>query len=548
MTRTPRLSPRRVAVASLGVVLALVVPLFLSTAAVAATPRTGDFFEYDYNAYVDQGAEAYTGYSDSLHSHYRYSIESVSGDNVSVLGVGSWNFQGSDGTSLSGSDTYTPAFSLTTRKYLSGIDSPVQDPANATVWFWILTPVTVGQTVPILDDVLTVTSLSATFWQGAVPRDAILLEASGQYTRDDDYGVFTATFHDRYYFDRDLGYVIGEQFEERDVGFWQGAAASFRYRAEVFVTSSSYPMPLNFVSLSLVYLGIPVAVVLTIVGVVRWRRGPSKFQVGSKDFPVEVRILRVKSPADTTNLTPDGSPYFGPFLPVFAERSVSEGDPVVLALADRRIMGMALMDRESGLGSLFASDDVVARVLGKRLRMRDFFADATIPGRFLRAKEIDRFTILQLRAPRPLDYDVTLVRPMNADDLPAVVALAESVYRGRAGRFLRSSFQGGDLGFVAMRGTRVVGFGFATVVGTVARLHTLTVDVAQRAQGLGTEIMNARLSTLAALGVERVIVEISKNNVASLRIATRAGFVAIGETVYYSRRPEVAPAAVQRQT
>jgi ribosomal-protein-alanine N-acetyltransferase len=137
---------------------------------------------------------------------------------------------------------------------------------------------------------------------------------------------------------------------------------------------------------------------------------------------------------------------------------------------------------------------------------------------------------------------------MTANDLPDVVRIAEGVYQGRAGHFIRSSFEGGDLGFVAVSGPRVVGFGFATIVGTIARLHTLTVSADQRARGLGTEIMKARLSALAALGVERVLVEISKNNTASMRIATRVGFAAVGESVYYSRKPEAAPIALQRQT
>ncbi len=200
------------------------------------------------------------------------------------------------------------------------------------------------------------------------------------------------------------------------------------------------------------------------------------------------------------------------------------------------------------MGSLFASEDVIARALMKRVRMTDFFADGTIPGRILNAQEIDRFTILQMRTPQPVDYDSSIVRPMAAEDLPAVIAIAESVYRERAGAFLQSSFKAGDLGYVAVSRGQVVGFGFATVVGTVARLHTLTVAAPERARGLGTEIMNARISALAALGVDRIIVEISRQNVASLRIATKAGFAPVGESIYYSRNPAAAPTAMQRQT
>jgi ribosomal protein S18 acetylase RimI-like enzyme len=190
----------------------------------------------------------------------------------------------------------------------------------------------------------------------------------------------------------------------------------------------------------------------------------------------------------------------------------------------------------------------VARVLLKRVRMTDFFADANIPGRMVGAQEVDRFTVLQLQNPQSTDYDTAVVRPMTADDLGPVTMIAQDVYRSRAQRFIESSFKAGDLGFVAVSGGRVVGFGFAMVVGTVARLHTLTVAAPFRAQGIGTELTKARLSTLAALGVDRVIVEISRQNTASLQIARKMGFAPVGDTVYYSRNPPAAPAALQRQT
>lgn len=521
-------------------------PLALSAFAMAATPQTGDYFEYDYNTSVGNGEQAYYGYSDSMHSHYRYSVVSVSGDTVSAEGTGSWSYQDSNGLVLSGSDTYHPVFSVTSRLYLSGIDVNLTGPA--AVWFWIPTNVTLDQVVYVLDEPLKVTSLSTTIWLGAIPHTAVLLEGTGTYTRNDEYGVYTADYTDQYYYDRATGYFISEKYTEHDVGTWQGSPASFDFHADSIVTATSYSVPIDLVPFSLLYIGVPALVVLVILGVILVRRGPSRMKLGSGPAATYVRIMKAKSPADVTNLTPDGSPFFGPFLPIFAERSIAEGDPVVLALDDRKIVGMALMDRESGMGSLFASEDRVAKVLLKRVRMQDFFADATIPGRILGAQEVDRFSILQLRNPQPKDYDSDLVRPMSADDLAAVVTLTENVYRGRAARFIESSFKAGDLGFVATSAGRIMGFGFATVVGTVARLHTLTVAPGDRARGIGQQIMNARLSTLAALGVDRVIVEISKQNSPSLHIAAKAGFVPIGETVYYSRNPPSAPSAIQRQT
>lgn len=516
----------------------------MAAPAVAGTPQPNDFFEFDQRTSVDSGAGNYTGYSEVTQSHYRYSIQSVSGDTVTVLGTGSWTYTNTLGQSETGGESYHPVFSLSNRSYLSGIDVVVIDRTAAKIWFWIPVPVTVGQSLYVLDEPMTVQSLSATFWIGAVPHSAILLEGRGQYDRYDVYGKFTATYSDKYYFDPNTGFVVGEQYTEQDTDGYNG----FTNTTSLTVTASSYPVPLDLVTLSLLYIGVPAAVVLAIVGAIRVRRGPGKLRIGSGNQAVYVRLRKAKTPADVTGLIPDGSPFFGPFLPVLAERSIAEGDPVVLALDQRKIVGLALLDRESGMGSLFATEETVARALTKRVRMVDFFADASIPGRVLRAQEVDRFTILQLRNPQPMDYDTQLIRPMTADDLPMVTALAQQVYRSRAARFIDSSFKSGDLGFVAASQGRVMGFGFATVVGSVARLHTLTVAAPERARGLGTEITKARLSTLAALGVDRVIVEISRQNVASLRIAAKVGFATVGESVYYSRNPPSAPTATQRQT
>src|SRR2546430_8681695 len=76
---------------------ALLLP-FAGVAAIAATPHVGDRFDYDYNTNVDGGTGDYYGYTDHMRSHSSYSVQSVQGDQVTVRGLGSWTFDGSDGT------------------------------------------------------------------------------------------------------------------------------------------------------------------------------------------------------------------------------------------------------------------------------------------------------------------------------------------------------------------------------------------------------------------------------------------------------------------
>jgi RimJ/RimL family protein N-acetyltransferase len=521
--------------------------LFTLAAPIAVgSPVAGEWFEYDYNWYLDQGTGDYAGYSETMLSHSRYSIVGVAGDEVVVQGEGSWSFSASDGASDSGRISTSFTFSASSRRYLAGIDveGPFVDPA---IWFWSPATVRVGDPVRILDDVLTVVAIDDTVAVGGVPRSAARLTSTGTYARDDVYGQFSVFYSDTYRFDRPTGYVLAESYEEQDVN----ASASFRWRADVVVTSSSFTDSAFPPPDALGALGILAAVIVPVVGlpiVVWWiRRGPSRFSVLSGQERVEVRLRRILDATALHGLVPDASRLFGPLLVPFARRALLTHDPVLLATAGSRIVGLLAYDGESRLGSLFATDVAVAKRLLRRLRVQDFFLEPLGSPADLGAQPVDSFKILELQGPRPMTYDPTVVRPMVPEDLGHVIGIAEQVYGGRARQWVDTSFRDGDIAFVALAGERLVGFGFATAADLVGRLHTLTVLAPFRNRGIGTELTAARLSALAALGVQRVVTEISQHNAASLRVATRAGFQPVGETVFYSRVPRSSAMAFQRQ-
>ncbi len=509
----------------------------------AAAPAVGDYFEYDYNSYVDHGTGTYYGYTDKMLSSSRYVVSEVSGDVVTFKATGSWTFQGSDGGYDSGILDQNVSFSMTTRRYVGPIDvdGSYIDPA---IWFWIPTDVKKGQSIRILDDEFKVASTSKTIWIGMVPHKVIQLTASGSYARDDAYGMFQATYDDSYCFDKETGYIVSEEYVEHD----STGSASFRYVAHVDVTSSSYSTPVDWLTISIVYILVPVIIVLVVLLVLRWRRGPSRIKVNTVSGEKEAEIKRIRRASELDSLTPGGSRHFTPFLRVFGKRAVSEGDPVVVASSKDSMIGMAMLDRESALGSVFALDEQVAICLIRRLRLRDFFLEED--GHvwdFPPAQQIDTFDIMELKNPRPVPYDNTHVRAMRHEDVKEVTSIAEDVYKGPASIWVRSCFEGGDIAYVAEDSGRVVGFGFATMSGSKARLHSLTMLPSYRASGYGSELMAARLTVLSALRVDSVIVEISKHNDASLAVARNAGFQKIGETIYYSSRSAKLETVSQRR-
>jgi hypothetical protein len=70
----------------------------------------------------------------------------------------------------------------------------------------------------------------------------IQTEGTGQYQRNDVYGVFTASYTWYEYFDTSTGYIVGYDYVEQDNGQYQGQAGSFTYTDALYVTSTSYPL------------------------------------------------------------------------------------------------------------------------------------------------------------------------------------------------------------------------------------------------------------------------------------------------------------------
>jgi ribosomal protein S18 acetylase RimI-like enzyme len=216
---------------------------------------------------------------------------------------------------------------------------------------------------------------------------------------------------------------------------------------------------------------------------------------------------------------------------------------VYAAVGDGRLSGLALYDRESKLGTVFATDPALVRLFLKMSRSKHFFLEAgtTAPTALPPGiKPLDRFDLLALDNPSPISYDPNVVRGMRPDDLPAVQALAAVVYARPGVRWRRIALRDGDVAFVAEVGGQLAGFGFLTVADSTALLHGLTVAPGFRGIGLGNELTAARITAASELGVHRVLVEVSKGNPPVVAIARRTGFTPVGAVVYASRRPKQA--------
>ena len=536
---------------SLALAMAVLVPADTATASAPTDlPAAGQWFEYNYDIYLDSGQGNYSGYTETTTEHYRYQIESVVGDNVTVLGNGNWAYSDSMGHSSQGGWTETFSFSDVTREYLHGFDvngtfagQPYRSP---TVWFWVPTPLSTGQTLQILDENYSVKSLSATVWLGSIPlpRLGMELESSGSFLRNDNYGLFSATWDDQYFYDAQTGLIIAEIYTEHDA---DSAGDGFQWRELASVTSSSYPIPYDWVSLLGVYVGIPGAAVVVLGTDLWYHRGPRRATVrGKGGEEARATVRRIRRPGPSLGLAVDSTSPYGPFLPLIIRRARQRKAPVWVATNSGRLLGAMVKEKEAKVTTIFTQDAGLARLLRSMSGARNFFAEVPSADLRVKAGPIDSFQVLALSPVVPVQLDTSEVRALQPEHMDAVVRLAEAVYGLKEPKWLRQAFEDGDLGFSAWSQGDLVGFAFATVSGDQALLHTLTVDPRARGRGLGKALMAARLNALVSLGVQKVIVEVSVHNPPMLSIARQFGFQPVGETTYYARRPKKAIPADRR--
>jgi len=253
----------------------------------AYTPKQGDYFRYTETTVVSNGQGSYSGYTDQTSTTGMEEIQSVSGSDVLTHYSYTYNFSSNQGNSSSGSKSGDFTWSTSSYSYVNGTDNQVGYAEPIYVWFAMDPSLPVGGTFSALNTHLTILSSNYTLQLPTEGRDVQTIEAegTGQYQRNDAYGVFAATYTWYEYFDPATGYIIGYNYTEQDTGTYQGQAGGFTYTDALYVASTSYPLtaasaPTNSIAGSGAFsftpyleVLIPVVVVVVVVGVVLAGRG-----------------------------------------------------------------------------------------------------------------------------------------------------------------------------------------------------------------------------------------------------------------------------------
>jgi len=209
----------------------------------AYSPQKGDSFNYSETVTVNNGQGSYSGYSDQTTVTGMEQVDSVSGSTVSSSYKFTSQFSSSQGSSTSNTVSGAFTWSSGSFTYLNGTDDQVGYAKPTYVWFAIDPSHAVGDSFQVLNTQFTVLSKDYSLQlptEGDKYVQTIETKGSGQYQRNDSYGVFSASFTWYEYFDPATGYIVGYSYVEQDSG--QGQSGSFSYTDNLYVTSTSYPL------------------------------------------------------------------------------------------------------------------------------------------------------------------------------------------------------------------------------------------------------------------------------------------------------------------
>jgi hypothetical protein len=251
--------------------------LLLCLPAAAATgghyiPQAGDSFHYYETIVLNDGMGNYSTYTENQFVNGSVTVTAVATngtENASYQNSNSWRNVTGSYSNWNSAGTFT--FSANSFEYVDGTDNETGYTSPIYVWFYMNNALAMGTSFSLLNSPFNVVSRNYSYdLAGSRYVATVFAEGNGSYERNDDYGMFAATYNWKAYFDPGTGYIVGYVYTEHDT---DGAGDGFTWTDTLYVTSTSYPLtpaaqPSQTSPDTTSYIDVLVAVVVVILVIV----------------------------------------------------------------------------------------------------------------------------------------------------------------------------------------------------------------------------------------------------------------------------------------
>lgn len=243
-----------------------------------------------------------------------------------------------------------------------------------------------------------------------------------------------------------------------------------------------------------------------------------------------ISVRRITELPELESLQIEGISFFDPFLKQFAlETMLSGGEVHVAQFGDGNIGGMLLYDDIEKAGSIFTRSGETLEALFKLKEKMVFFSELQLE---LRKEDYLIYTIdmTGYSFSHRFNHEVSVA---GEDDLAEILGLMTSSYSRINTRWIKIAIAAGEKCFIVRTHHGIEGVAWLSVVGGKGRLHSLVVSPQFRKQGVGTDLLFARLLWLRTIGGRFAFSEIAESNRHSRAIALSGGMRESGVMYQY---------------
>jgi len=243
-----------------------------------------------------------------------------------------------------------------------------------------------------------------------------------------------------------------------------------------------------------------------------------------------VQVSQIKSIEDQLSGLPKGLSFFDPFLNHEVKETLEAGGEVFVSHNSKgETNGLFIYDNYEATGTIFTKSREVFDHFYKLKPSSYIFSE-------LEVQELPKevWNIWQLDVDKaPLDYRFKYHVSIdhNVEEIEQfMIATQPETNR----KWIRVALKDGDKCFVVKIADRIVGIAWMSIVGGVARSHSVYVEPQFRKMGMTRDNLQARLIYLKSRHVHTLINEIAESNVPSSSHAAKAGEKIVGKIFLYT--------------
>jgi RimJ/RimL family protein N-acetyltransferase len=237
-----------------------------------------------------------------------------------------------------------------------------------------------------------------------------------------------------------------------------------------------------------------------------------------------------------------GLSFFEPYLQYFAKEILETGGEAYMSrTSDGAVSGLFIYDNSEKTGTIFTRSREVFDCFYGLKQFNFLFAEMRTEHE---AETYDIYTIdLGLPIVHRFSYEVTMAEDRQADEIERFMV---STHPGINRRWVNVALKNGDRCFTVRLGNEIAGLGWISNVNRVGRLHSLFVKPQFRRMGIGEDVLHARLLWLKSNRARSAFSEISRDNLPSSRVATKARMSVSGQIFQYPRFKTKKPLRAKR--